>query len=327
MLKSNLWKCNLEAGDIGKVINKNKYPFWHEVLLAWNLYNRGISDFQAPTQLIWWNSAIKIGNELVYWPKCMNAGLMYVGQLYKNNQLISMKEASEYGLTLMEFNSLISAIPTYWKQEIKSLGTCDYEREYHNWWERHKNVRNISKSAYKILSEAVPLRKKRVKWEEDLSLQITKEEFLKKFKDIYVVTNSPKLRSFPYRLVHRAIVTNIHLKHWGKMDTDSCTQCNKSRETYVHMLVWCEHVQSFWIQVESLMSEFNNVEIDFNVENIIWNKVIPNNNKNIKNTICLMAKQYIYRQRCLKKVINFREFKRLVFETRNIERYIAIKNN
>ena len=48
--------------------------------------------------------------------------------------------------------------------------------------------------------------------------------------------------------------------------------------------------------------------------------------KNIKNTICLIAKQYIYRQRCQKKAISLLEIKSIVWKTQDIEKYIAIKN-
>ena len=40
-----------------------------------------------------------------------------------------------------------------------------------------------------------------------------------------------------------------------------------------------------------------------------------------------MAKQYIYRQRCFKRDINFNEFMNIVIQMKNSEKYIAIKNN
>ena len=48
---------------------------------------------------------------------------------------------------------------------------------------------------------------------------------------------------------------------------------------------------------------------------------------NIKNFLCLITKQYIYQQRCFKKKPILTELRDLIFQIRNIEKFIAKKNN
>ena len=45
------------------------------------------------------------------------------------------------------------------------------------------------------------------------------------------------------------------------------------------------------------------------------------------NFICLIAKQYIYCQRCVRLDLNVQGLLRKINYIRNIEKYIAIKNN
>ena len=46
----------------------------------------------------------------------------------------------------------------------------------------------------------------------------------------------------------------------------------------------------------------------------------------VRNVI-LIAKQYLYRQKCLNKSISVHELRRLVHSTKNMDKYYAIKNN
>ena len=102
---------------------------------------------------------------------------------------------------------------------------------------------------------------------------------------------------------------------------------HKHPETYVHLFVMCELIRPIWIKIERFMYQFDDTDIDFNIVNVIANLLTPSSRKNVKNFICLLFKQYLYRQRCLQKTPNFNQFQRIVWQTKNIERFIAVKNN
>ena len=59
---------------------------------------------------------------------------------------------------------------------------------------------------------------------------------------------------------------------------------------------------------------------------VIANRLIEGPS-NVKNFICLLLKQFVYKQHCLKKEILFSHFKAYVYQIKNMEKYIAIKNN
>ena len=68
------------------------------------------------------------------------------------------------------------------------------------------------------------------------------EKFVKCFTDLLAVTNIPKYRSFQYRLLHRAIVTNVQLHYYKLTNSDQCSFCHMQRETYSHLFIQCKKV-------------------------------------------------------------------------------------
>ena len=191
--------------------------------------------------------------------------------------------------------------------------------------------RNLSAYAYSILltekSEDVNLTHKAWKWQEELNQYVDVNLLHTACKSLYNTTNLAKYRSFQYRLIHRAVILNTHLHRWRIKNTNLCTFCNREAETYVHLFVMCPIVKSLWIKTEQFMTDsLPGPEIVFNPKTIIFNQFVDDA-KNIKNFVCLLLKQYIYRKRCYSQLPNFYEFKSMVLETRSVEFYIAKKNN
>ena len=318
-LNTELWQCNLQVDDI-KYLGQEKGidPFWIDVMKAWFRMN---PDCQRK-DFIWWNSEIHINNKPIFWKNIYENGLKYVHQLYNSQGLKSIRNLiQEYVLTLMQANQLVSAIPAILKKEFKN---------------EQKNVSQLdavsTNKIYKQLcTDDTILRKKHTAWMEELGFSFEYKKLIEGIKDIYTVTNVPKLRSFQYRLLNRAIITNIHLKHWKMRENDKCSFCNLDRESYSHLFVKCDKVAEIWTEVERFMSKLkpNTVEetIHFDVDTVLWNRIFPGKAGHVINLACLLVKQYIYKQRCMKLALNVNEVKAIIISTRNIERYIAVKNN
>ena len=173
------------------------------------------------------------------------------------------------------------------------------------------NWKDLSRNAYETLIEDKSLSHKIEKWNFELDVNITTDELYRYFKNIYITTNIPKFRSFQYRLIHRAIITNVHLYKWRKISSDLCSFCGECRETYSHLFVMCKNIREIWVKTEEFLMSYNESEIIFNIPNVIFNQLISSP-RNVKNFVCLMLKQYIYKQRCLKQVPTFYEFRSIL---------------
>ena len=139
-------------------------------------------------------------------------------------------------------------------------------------------------------------------------------------------STSTKLQSFQYRLLMRAIVTNVNMKHWRMCDSDLCTFCEGSRENYFHLFYACPLVQPIIECVRELHQKMSGEDVELSFGDIICNAV-SSNPKSASNTVCLVAKQYVYRKRCQKLSLDVREFRREIEKCKSIEKYLAIKEN
>ena len=208
-LKDKIWWCNCRKEDIDQLVARSASPFWYDVILAWSEVRELLV---VDKNLLWYNSDIKIDGKLVFWKDCFEKGLLSIRQLYKEGVLISFRQAQLlYGLDLMRFNSIISAIPKYYKTKENLMKRDKWDKPM------SETIKLESSSIYNLLIEdkhSVMIKKDR--WQVELKSQISKSYFLEQFNSIFKVTNISKFRSFQYRLLHRAIVTNVHLNRWKK---------------------------------------------------------------------------------------------------------------
>ena len=97
------------------------------------------------------------------------------------------------------------------------------------------------------------------KWAGEVGTMSTKE-LAKKIFDGKHVTPIVKYQSFQYRHAVRAIITNIHLKHWGLREDDDCSFCESSRETVQHLLHDCQEIQGIWRAAGELCKAITGME-------------------------------------------------------------------
>ena len=139
--------------------------------------------------------------------------------------------------------------------------------------------------------------------------------------DIYKVTNITKYRSFQYRLIQRGIVTNTHLSRWGIISSNLCSFCHSEQETLIHLFYSCTLIQELWDKVIRYLGQrFAIQTVIFTAKNVMLNRIIPCKSS-IGNFICLVTKQFIYKQRCLKKPAYFPLLKWEIEKIEKIEKY------
>ena len=317
-LRHLIWECSLQKEDCQYVMPKSQNLFWKEVLEMWCVVNFEIQA-KRKTQVIWYNSRIRCENRPVFWKRYFAKGLIYIDDLYENGVLLSMRSAmTKFGLSLMDYNILVTAIPREWK------GTRDKDTSF---YQELMEKKSISQTVYRLLSSDFSLiERKREKWEHDLCRSFPIKEFCQHFRRVYVTTNVPKLRSFQFRLLHRAIIVNKHLHLWKRRPDDKCSFCDGDVETIQHLLFDCPQVQDIWKRVLVFMEEYNTgLATKFSRDSVFFNQIVDRDSHCI-NLLCLITKQYIYRTRCESKELNFQTLKQIFLSTERIEKYVACKN-
>ena len=158
------------------------------------------------------------------------------------------------------------------------------------------------------------LNNKWVKWCEKSEQAVSFKYFRKCITTIRIVTNVPKLHSFQYRLMLNALVLNTHLYAWGMRSNNLCTFCNLCKESLQHLFVNCTVITQLWQDILCDISDCHPCR--FITTRLVNQQNCRSNPSHIYNLICLITKQYIYRQRCFNAMPNAQQ---LINEIRKIQ--------
>ena len=325
-LGQNIWRCNIAPEDVMEL--GIKVTFWEDVLFSWAKYNY-YQEKVVENQIIWCNSMIKVGKKIIRWGDVMAKGLLYVFQLFEEGKFKSSQAVWEdFGLTQLRFNSLKAAIPKQWKEFFMNTPRSIFLPIRPCVLDYSLFVSNFSQKVYRSLSDDILLvHHKYLKWRQELGPQYQDGlvDFGRSHRDIFKVTNVAKYRSFHYRLIQRALVTNVLLFKWGLAQSSDCYFCNQYVETIIHLFWECPTIQDMWQEMRVFLEQYFKVELNLTATNVIFNQVVERR-MHVVNFIVLVIKQYVYKQRCLKLSICVPELIQNIKRVENIEKFIAVKN-
>ncbi len=328
-LGSLLLKCNISEKDAKSMPIINS--FWKDVLISWCTYNFKEPSTKADvrSQVLWFNSCLKIGGQLYLINKAKNAGIIYVRDIvHDNGDFFTLDEIyHRYGhcITLMQYNSLKSCIPKEWKECLREDGNGTKKSKI----ESISKMPHVCKHIYSYLiniKSKEPV-KAQDKWNAVLGTNITNWENI--YSNVFIATICTKFRDFQFRLLHRSLVTNKKLVTMKKSTNNKCTFCNIELETIEHLLFECQSCQVIWLRLFNLISQQTGLPIDPTKTNIILGIPLQDKSpiKQAINTCIVIGKQYIYACRCLNKIPNFQELLERIRFYKLIEYKIALKNN
>jgi hypothetical protein len=195
--------------------------------------------------------------------------------------------------------------------------------------ERIRETENPSKIIYHhIIDKEVTFPEKLIgKWQRDLQMpdqQLDDRLLTRSFRMIYKSTQSTKIRNFQYRLTHRILGINSKLHDWGIKNSPLCDLCKKEQETYIHLFCECEKIQTLWQKIKQWTLQNTGHHLEISQINII----LGTRKTAVLDLIIHTTKMYIYFCKMREnQAPKNEELIRRVEETRNIEKYIATKNN
>ncbi len=150
----------------------------------------------------------------------MSRGIIYVKDFFNNEGKPMTYEEfnTKHGtfLNFIEYYGITKAIPSHVKEklqndtfEIEGIGT-----NYTMFLEKKFNSKYFYNNS--IVSPQV-LQKITDKWEHIIEMPMSTDELSKSLANIKVITLSTKLRSFYYRLLVHALITNVQLHKWKQI--------------------------------------------------------------------------------------------------------------
>ena len=323
-------RVNISPEDVGKL--KIQSEFWKDVLKAWSMYNY-YTNYRIENQIVWYNSRLRIGGKPILWCDAVQAGLLYVHQLFEDGKFKTDQQLKEeFRLTTLRVNGLKAAIPADWKEFFTENSRITYSPIPPHSYDSSITIfkDGLSRRVYQFISEdVIIMHNKFIKWRNEVGNDIFEGilDYRQAHSDLYKVTNVTKYRSFQYRLLQRALVTNIQLEKWNIIQSNLCHFCQQETETVPHLLWNCHIVQQLWRRIFQHFQQRFMVTIDqIDTKRILLNSIVQGKS-HVINFLCLVVKQYIYSRKCLGKQLIYNEIISRFSKIELIEKYIAIKNN
>ena len=84
------------------------------------------------------------------------------------------------------------------------------------------------------------------RWSKLLSKEFEQTLWAKFFEFPFRICRDTALRVFQWKIVHGSLITNIQLKQYGIIETESCSFCRADRETLEHLFMYCPLSKQLW---------------------------------------------------------------------------------
>ena len=304
-----------------------------EALRSWYLYREQatiefygnkFSELSA-CQVLWYNRSIRLKTKThFFYPSWINKNVLTVSDLF-DPPLPGHKLFEELILDFdipntdrRKFNLLIKNIPEEWMQTFDPDVTGVHETIVH----KIVNTKKVPQDAYVLLLGSHIPNKRYAFWSENLPVPIAIDWERVHNTNIYCTIDT-KLRSFYFKIFHKAIALNDFLCKIKRKDSPNCSLCDKKEETMVHLFCECEKVTPIWHDLLAIISQ--NVNHVINISN--FEKLFGICNNKFISYLFLLLKYHIYSCKFGNHLPNTIAFKSFVKKQKQIEYHIAKKKN
>ena len=253
---------------------------------------------------------MKINNKLFFDKRLYDVGITTISDLCNvhNTDFLTYEEFCQcYNVKncQMNYNRIISAVPTTWKKCVREMVT-DLEIEIESNYDKLSESAKWSSCIYSsIISRSNAIQKYINIFNEKFGIRMNETQVRKVLIDLNKITDIVKYRSFQYRFLNNAIFLNDRLYHAKISSTKSCYLCNSNKETIKHFFFECPKTNLLYGTLHELL-----VTAGMPVEEtnpFTFETVFLANHENIiVNLAAIVAKQKMYSFKCQNKKLSAR---------------------
>ena len=223
-------------------------------------------------------------------------------------KLLTQKNINtKYNLNIktLEYNSLISAIPSKWKKIIKdqNSGITDIILDYECPMTFNKMTKQLTDMTTKetymtMLTNISQTPTSEKKWRET-EPQLEDSDWQDIYQSAFKLTQDTKLQTFQFKITHRILACKANLNTWKIEENNICNFCKDEKDTIEHHLVMCNNTLEFWNQIRRWWNAVTGANLLVGIYDLIFG--LPNENKdkiiNQFNFLLLLARFHIYKNK------------------------------
>ena len=262
-----LTKCRLQNPSID--LNSGICNvFWKNVINTWvkfhfHLCGQIEDDEELLHQPLFFNSNVEYRGGILFFPRWIKKGVIFVHHLFKNGSLLNREELAaklDYPGFIFDFNALVNGLSPTWKDKLLNVKTDLVQKA--NFTSTY-----LTKFEVKIFSmKNQELRKlimslKNVKycnenfWKRKLSLEVADY-----YTIAYNATKESRLRLLHFKILHNIYPTNILLNKMKVKPSALCDSCQVP-DFIEHFFVKCDLICGFWEFISSFLKTTANIDI------------------------------------------------------------------
>ena len=327
---SVILSCNVQPKDVKNL--KNVPKFYKDVMVTYYELIKP-DEVDILCQYIWNNHSLRIDGVPCYFGQMFSGGMKLISDLFDpNGTVVPFSEWERRGVPrncFLRWRSIISAIPTPWKQRLKhgfDRSKC-IERGLtfiENGCEFH--IENMTtKSCYQILIH---------RYYEKPTSQLKYNEMFDiddfEWKCIYMLPfkccHEVKTQMFQYKINMNCLMTNKRLCKMKIVDSTLCSLCSNYPETNHHLFFECDYSKHAWLEFSNWWEVKMNEKVDLNYKTIMFGSDTQNPDL-LLNLCIILMKRMIYSCRYQNKKTNMSLFKYALKINYEAEKNFAMKNN
>jgi hypothetical protein len=282
-----------------------------------NFSNENMDDIL--NQSIWFNKDITAGGKPFFYQTWWDRGIKILGDIFDHKGELLQPDVlgTKYNLDMsnfLEYFSLRSAIPGYWKMMLRHHGAKLLERYKMpiiivSGNEKPLNYVSTNNVYWRLVHLAATKLETSPKaflfWEDKGYMN---ENTRKKILYIpFIVTSETKIQSLQFKIFHNTYITREKLFKWQKKPNPLCTYCGQL-DTITHHFALCDEITCFW---NSLSNWWHTMCPDckqLSECDILLGSPYRKCHFIQFNYIILAAKWYIYRQNLNEEPYSFLSF-------------------
>ena len=317
---------NFHQNGPATYIKKSLNPFWSNVFEAYDNLNYKVNP-ETPQELlaepIFNNGKFKIGKEIINFIDWSARSINQVKHLVKEDgSFLSLQEFEEkYNFIPrpLQFFGCINTVRKYAKTKNIKLESSETQipsklnaltmnslrgsKHIYNAFDNSKNIPTAWKNWEKLIEKTIDWKKV------CLSMNKIKET---------------KLKWFQIKIIHRILVTNSILSSMGIKPNNLCNFCMQERDTVLHYLYKCVHVQSFWNEFFNMLKNLcpHCERLAVSPSLILFGGEENTKTDECFDFIILHAKWFIYKCRLNNNKPRIEQFKNELKHIYNIDKYV-----
>ena len=324
-----LWKANAPE----KVLNNLSSSQLAESFRTWYIFRDNFvkSEFDqsyasiGSCQCIWYNKNVRSKSKQYFvYQDWLDKGIVYIDDLlnppHPGNKLFE-ELVLDYNVSSRDrrkYNFLMKNIPNDWFV----ISELNHDTLFEKIRSKLFNTKKTPKYAYTILLQTCAPEKKMAFWN-DIHQDQNQLNWDKIHTNNFKCTINTRIRSFYFKLFHKAIALNNFLYKIKRRDSPNCSFCKNAPENYMHLFVDCHVVQPIWEETLKIINQ----KTKKNMVVSMFEKMFGLAQDKFLTYLFLLLKYYIYICKFQSKMPNLQGFKAYTKIHKDVEYRIAKKNN